>query len=290
MKLQELEYFLKAVQCGSFTKAAEQAYTSQSSISKAIASLEQELRYPLFVRTNHGSVPTREAAVLAGRLESALAELESALAGPEGDRPSDGAVLRVALTVNMTMKKILPAFRSFFPYDAVSRDRVVFQCLPVGEVVRRVLDGDVDLGFVYSVENLNFPDLNKLVITSQVPRIYYARGMFEKDDRDVSLEDFLNVTFVFPGECEYVNYDRMLDLPSPGTPVVYANLGDINAYVRSGLYATILGCSQILQDDPAVATLVHRTSVQRAGMDAVWRAGNQNPLLRRVLTSLTAVI
>ena len=49
-------------------------------------------------------------------------------------------------------------------------------------------------------------------------------------------------------------------------------------------------CSQILQDDPAVATLVHRTSVQRAGMDAVWRAGNQNPLLRRVLTSLTAVI
>ena len=42
MRLVQLEYFIKIAECGSITKAAQELYVSQPSLTKAIASLEAE--------------------------------------------------------------------------------------------------------------------------------------------------------------------------------------------------------------------------------------------------------
>lgn len=54
MELKQLEYFLVACEEGSFNKAAERLFTSQPNVSKVISSLEKELKYPLFHRSNKG--------------------------------------------------------------------------------------------------------------------------------------------------------------------------------------------------------------------------------------------
>lgn len=54
MRLYQLEYFIKIVECGSITRAAQELYLSQPSLTKAIASLEAEYDLKLFSRTSKG--------------------------------------------------------------------------------------------------------------------------------------------------------------------------------------------------------------------------------------------
>lgn len=50
--LKQIKYFQAVVRCGSFTKAAEECYISQSAISQQIQALEHELGISLLVRGN----------------------------------------------------------------------------------------------------------------------------------------------------------------------------------------------------------------------------------------------
>lgn len=54
MRLYQLEYFIKIVECGSITKAAQEMYLSQPTLTKAISSLESEYRIQLFHRSAKG--------------------------------------------------------------------------------------------------------------------------------------------------------------------------------------------------------------------------------------------
>lgn len=52
MTIEQIQYFLKVVECNSFSEAAEELYTTQSSVSKHIRSLEQDLNVQLFDRSS----------------------------------------------------------------------------------------------------------------------------------------------------------------------------------------------------------------------------------------------
>ncbi len=54
MKIISLYYVLMVERCGSLNKAAEKLYISQPNLSFAISSLEKELGYSIFIRTNQG--------------------------------------------------------------------------------------------------------------------------------------------------------------------------------------------------------------------------------------------
>ena len=60
MRLNQLEYFLKIVECGSLTRAAQELYLSQPSLTKAISGLEAEYDMKLFNRTSKGLSLTPE--------------------------------------------------------------------------------------------------------------------------------------------------------------------------------------------------------------------------------------
>ena len=60
MTFQQLQYLTEAYKAGSISKAAKNLFLTPSSISVAITALEQELGYPVFVRTAQGLVPTAE--------------------------------------------------------------------------------------------------------------------------------------------------------------------------------------------------------------------------------------
>ena len=60
MEIKQLKYFVVAADVGSFSEAAKVLYTTQSSVSKVIASLEMELGYQLFKREGKGITLTSE--------------------------------------------------------------------------------------------------------------------------------------------------------------------------------------------------------------------------------------
>ena len=60
MGIERLDYFLSAVRCGSFTRAAQECGVVPSTISQQIASLEKEVGFSLFARKGRGVVLTRQ--------------------------------------------------------------------------------------------------------------------------------------------------------------------------------------------------------------------------------------
>ena len=60
MELKQLEYFLTVSNLKSFTRAAEQLYISQPSVTTAIRRLEDELGIILFERNKKQAVLTPE--------------------------------------------------------------------------------------------------------------------------------------------------------------------------------------------------------------------------------------
>lgn len=58
MRLNQLEYFVKTVECGSITKASKELYISQPALTKAISALEHEFSSRLVERTPRGILVT----------------------------------------------------------------------------------------------------------------------------------------------------------------------------------------------------------------------------------------
>lgn len=60
MKIQQIEYVVEVSKTLSFSAAAENLYVSQPNISRSISSLEDELGYKIFLRTNQGITLTEQ--------------------------------------------------------------------------------------------------------------------------------------------------------------------------------------------------------------------------------------
>lgn len=58
MTFQQLRYLLEVYHTGSISKAAENLFVTRPSISFSVTSLETELGYPIFIRTQNGLIPS----------------------------------------------------------------------------------------------------------------------------------------------------------------------------------------------------------------------------------------
>jgi len=66
MTLQQLKYLIAVAERGSINEAAKSLFVSQPSLSNAIKEIEKEIKRPLFVRTNRGTVLTNDGAEFLG--------------------------------------------------------------------------------------------------------------------------------------------------------------------------------------------------------------------------------
>ena len=80
MTLQQLDYFLAAVEHGSFSAAAESRHMAQPSLSEQVRKLELELGLALFQRVGRGIKLTEAGRALRPHAERVLAEVEGARA------------------------------------------------------------------------------------------------------------------------------------------------------------------------------------------------------------------
>ena len=76
MEIRTLRYFLETAREGNMTRAAERLHVSQSTMSKQLKELENELGSKLFVRTNYSIKLTEAGMLLKKRAEDILALVE----------------------------------------------------------------------------------------------------------------------------------------------------------------------------------------------------------------------
>jgi LysR family nitrogen assimilation transcriptional regulator len=78
VNLRRLQYFVKIVDIGSMTQAADVLHVAQPALSQQLATLEGEVRQQLLVRTKRGVVPTEAGKVLYRHAQLILRQCEQA--------------------------------------------------------------------------------------------------------------------------------------------------------------------------------------------------------------------
>jgi len=80
MNLRRLKYFVKIVDIGSLTQAAEVLHIAQPALSQQVATLENELDQQLLIRTKRGVTPTEAGKILYAHARTILRQCEQAQA------------------------------------------------------------------------------------------------------------------------------------------------------------------------------------------------------------------
>lgn len=119
MNIKKYEAFIRAVELGSLSKAAVELGYTQSGISHMMLSLEEELGFPLMVRTSSGIRPNPEGEVLLPIIRQLLSTnetLEQYIAKIKG---ADAGSIRIAALPGVAtywLPGILKTFQRDFPH------------------------------------------------------------------------------------------------------------------------------------------------------------------------------
>ena len=108
MEVATLRAFVEVMRRGSFAAVARDRGVAASSVSRAIAALEDELGIRLFQRSTRRLAPTEAGSLYFERIEPIVVELERArlMAADMGDRPT--GTLRVTAPVSFAQLNLVP--------------------------------------------------------------------------------------------------------------------------------------------------------------------------------------
>ena len=147
MNLRRLKYFVKIVDIGSLTQAAEVLHIAQPALSQQVATLEGELDQQLLIRTKRGVTPTEAGKLLLDYFREQRSHQTDLLSELEELRGLHRGTVRIALGEGFVadlMAGPLSRFSREYPKMVVQLD--------VGgsnEVERRVSEDESDIGLVF---------------------------------------------------------------------------------------------------------------------------------------------
>lgn len=144
LEIDQLRYFLRVAELGSFTRAAEDLRISQPALSRSIQKLEGELGKPVFHRKPRSLSLTDAGVLLEARARQVIRLLEDTRAEIEDDgetgRLRIGAIPTVAPYL---LPVLLKGFAREFP-----RATVTVHEAPTERLLRSCSQGDVDLALM----------------------------------------------------------------------------------------------------------------------------------------------
>lgn len=148
IKLSQLRALVAVADCGNFTEAAIQLNVSQSAISHAIASLEEELGIILVARGRHGATLTPVGQTILSDAQAIMHSIEEIGHKADSAKGLEGGQVRIA-SFRSVSTHILPVviakFRQAFPAIAITITE--HQTLEIVE--QKLRYGLADIGFTY---------------------------------------------------------------------------------------------------------------------------------------------
>ncbi len=214
MDIREIKYFVACVQTGSFSKAAEILFTTQSSVSKVIKAMEDETGSQLFERQSKGIRMTQEAENI---YPYALSVLENMRKIRTKEKCMNVPVLRLSSNPSSWFADTFVKY-----YELHQKEKIHYQIYSADsrEIVERVRERKDDLGFVYVMKNqlaafqyyLSRNYLEFLPLKETKTTIYFGGG-FHETINDSEKIDFSDLRLIqrFPDEFSSDNYWNISD-------------------------------------------------------------------------------
>jgi DNA-binding transcriptional LysR family regulator len=130
-RLAAMDAFVRVVDAGSFSGAANQLRMGQSAVSKAIAQLEGRLRVRLLLRSTHGLTPTEAGRIFYECARRSVEEADEAEFGAHAAATTLSGRLRIHATVAFGCLHVIPRLAGFLAHhpaldvDIVLDDRKI---------------------------------------------------------------------------------------------------------------------------------------------------------------------
>lgn len=190
MDLGQLRYFIKIVEHGSFTRAAQDCSVSQPALSQQIAKLEKELGQPLFERQGRTIQITSAGKLLKTHADKILQLVDDA----KRQITDDGQTGRVSLGAIPTIGPyLLPGILRSCTDQFNSANFAVSEQV-TSELLKRCSNGEINAGFIalpLDVKNLNIDCLFEEELFLAMPANHPL-----SDANEVTIEDIVEEPFV----------------------------------------------------------------------------------------------
>ncbi|WIX77157.1 transcriptional regulator CynR [Amycolatopsis carbonis] len=195
-ELRHLRYLLAVVECGSFTRAAEELHVSQPTLSQQIKQLERTLGVQLLDRTGRAVRPTDAGEAYVRHVRAALRDLDSGERAVHDVQDLSRGHLRLATT---------PTFTSYLvgPLAAELRTRHPGVTLTIeeraqDEIEARVLADDLDAGIGFG--DSATPGIGATALFEETLSLVRGRAVTAAavEDRELALltRDFVTRTHI----------------------------------------------------------------------------------------------
>lgn len=286
MNLTKIRYFVEVARCGNFTEAARRLYTAQPNVSKQISQLEQELDYPLFVRTRRSVRLTPAGQLLYERLKDLPQELEELFAQGKALSLKDEEHLQIGILegqeVSATLLTRLNLVQALMPNLEVELERNSFRNLRSG-----LSNGHYDLIVTLDFDVENEPEFRHCRICPQPPAIAINRSHPLAGEERLEMTQLKDESFVVISPQESpVGYERFVDqcAKTGFTPNVVRqprSLESLILLVEMGVGIALLDQNTRLSPDSNVRTV----PIPGADMYVVAACSKHDyrPLLEKVL-------
>lgn len=296
MTSQQIQYFISAAKHLSFTKAAEEFFTSQPTISRQVAALEEELGFDLFYRegkqlrlTSGGLVMLAEFNQQQKNMKDAIYRVGQIRSGMEGSL-SIGFLSSFDTDIYVYPPSM--AFSEQYPNITITMDSGSFSPLR-----QRLYDGEYDIIFTYSFDLPFMKDvLSQPVYRTGCSLISSAHHPLAKKD-GITAADLKGQTLILPFSSHLEGWEAsisaMLERGFGLSAEDYARF-DIRIVdtletkqflVRSGVGIGITGnCASYAYDNRYALYPIPGETLQ---IHAVWHKDNLNPVIPLFLQVLS---
>ena len=237
MNIKKYEAFVRAVELGSLSKAAEELGYTQSGISHMMQSLEDEVGFPLMVRTSAGILPNNEGELLLPTIRQLLSTnetLEQYIAKIKG---ADTGRIRIASFPSVAvywLPEIISRFQRDFPHVEIDiredGNEAIDAMMEAREVDLCVYAGGEERSFEW------FPLYEDQLIA------IFPQGHPLTAEPSVSLEQLLAEPFILPKKnYDYESHRLLEELPQlPHIRFTACSDYAIISMVTAGLGVSIL--------------------------------------------------
>ena len=278
----QITYFLKAAEYMSFSRAAEDLYVSQPSVSRQIRQLEEELGYLLFDRSHkHHISLTAAGMVFRDSFRRSALSYQQARAAAAAVSRHMPPRLRIGISQCWDLTEALIRFRSQIQmhYPSVALHYENNSSL---QLRKRLESEELDVIFCIKTAVQNFDHLEVLDITSLETRAYVRRGLLRQEDEPLQLSDFSGHTLLMLPEEEAPMSLQIVLLQFQArqikvNPLRMPNRESIFQGLLLGTGFTVCTGNMWGCDDPRLTYCAMEEPIPTC---VVWDKRNPNPLIR----------
>ena len=277
----QIEYFLKTAEQLSFSKAAQELYVSQPSVSRQIHQLEKELGYTLFDRSCKNSVSlTAAGMVFRDTFARAVGDLEQAQQAAAAVSRQAQLTLNVGVGSGWDLSAPLQQFRQharrLYPHAEIT-----FECSDFRDMRSRVHSGSLDAMICTKTSLISFDNLEVVHIADFESRAYVRRGLLCPEHEPLQLKHFGGQSLWMLDEKESpmaMEYARIVFQAAhvQVSPVYAPNRDTILQALLLGDGVAVFDQYMRFADDPRLTWLRLDDSIP---ICVAWRQDNRNPLL-----------